>query len=231
MSLRKLTLVIAAIISFNLNTEAQRKSRKTKTPLEIPAEKSVGSIPLKEYQSTIKDGVFSNKYFGFSLNLPQDWNIVDGHIVEYENINGEMRVKKTTLPKQIDEFRKNLIILSKYPLGQIPNANLVIVAGLISNSNRPLREIVAESKQAIENYKEMPYVLTQDLTEIQAGLEKGFFYEFSSKSNDFDFRQRQYIFWRKGHMMIFNLFYTKIEELKELEKSIQTLSFEKENNQ
>ncbi|MDQ4121484.1 MAG: hypothetical protein M3209_08570 [Acidobacteriota bacterium] len=230
MSVKKLTLIIAAIISFNLNIEAQKKSRKTNTPVEIPAEKSAGSVSLEEYQSTIKDGVLSNKYFGFSLYLPQDWNIVDGHVVEYENINGRLRVKKNTLPKQIDEFRKNLIILSKYPLGKIPNANLVIMAGLISNINRPWREIVAESKQAIEKYKEMPYLLTQDLTEIQAGHEKGFFYEFSSKSNDFEFRQRQYIFRRKGHMMIFNLFYTKIEELKELEKTIQTLRFEKENN-
>jgi hypothetical protein len=90
----------------------------------------------------ISHNVYENKYFSFSLPLPDGWHVADNKTEEYIRQTSKQAIVENaptleTALKEVEKTTYQLLILSQYPIGSSGNTNPYLIVGAEKVSQVP----------------------------------------------------------------------------------------------
>ncbi len=211
--------------NFNKKTTEKYINSFYVTDLAAPS-MTAAELP-KDFGIEIKNEKFSSKFLGFSMNVPQNWTIVEKEQTEMFKDLSAQKFENSTA--KIDESLafslKNtefLLVATKTQLeSSVSSASLLIAAEKVSFPNFvPLKMVEAYSKNYIEASEK---VLGKPGSTKLSGVDFAWIEIGDAKLNS---RKRIYIANRKGIALEIFLIYQKEDELNILLDSLQSVKFE-----
>lgn len=91
--MKKLTFLLTAAIAFSLTVSAQTKTRAKPAPKPVP---KVLPSTAELDKGTIEDGQYTNKYFGITFQVPENWQVQEEIINKIIKDQGAKSVKAKT---------------------------------------------------------------------------------------------------------------------------------------
>lgn len=131
---------------------------------------------LDYYYGKVDDGVFNNDYVEMSLNVPEDWNIVEDQVrQQMEVMAAQLLAEDSEALADIDleEIRVyNMLFLFKYPLEKQEkfNPSMLSVVERFEDESVENAESYLKASKALMETNDLPmgfkYVFVNDLKEV-----------------------------------------------------------------
>lgn len=180
-----------------------------------------------------EEGVYQNRFFGFSLALPEDWNLANRDETSAARFVGLMEVqtgdaqKNALLEKSLNNF-EFLLFATKKAFGVPDNALILLAASKIQIpvgnlkqvAETNLEEIVARSKS-----KERDFKIIKNVYEFKLGSEAFAGFDFEIQALLGKQKQRLIFGKRKGHLLMFVIGAANDKDFAAVEQVLQTLNF------
>jgi len=92
--MKKLIFLLTAAVLFSLTVSAQTKPRAKTAPKAAPPAKKAAAAELDK--GTIEDGQYTNKYFGITFQVPENWQVQEEIVNKIIKDEGAKSVKAKT---------------------------------------------------------------------------------------------------------------------------------------
>ncbi|MBI4522479.1 MAG: hypothetical protein HY695_01560 [Deltaproteobacteria bacterium] len=182
---------------------------------------------------TIKGSVYKNSYFGFSVRLPDTWQIQDNETRQMLMTQGRRITAGSD--KEIQESLDasalqtvNLLTAFQYPLGSAVGYNpaFLVVAERINNDARFSRgrDYLLASRSMLEKSLLKPSFGNNLLSEVLGGVSFDIM-EVKLKTDRLTVQQRHYATIKKGYVLVVSISYTTERELQLLKGVLQSVKF------
>lgn len=182
-------------------------------------------------QGTIENSVYHNNYFGMSITIPDDWNVLDKKQMEMIANTGKQMVSKDSkkLIESAGDQSINLLAVFKHPLGTPVdfNPNFMCVAERVRHLpgiNRG-RDYHYHSRKLLK----ISGVNIKIADEIYSETFRGVVFDVMSSEmrlGNMVILQKQYAAIRKGYALLFVVSYSTPEQEKLLGNILDTLTFQ-----
>ena len=182
---------------------------------------------------TFENGIYTNKYFAFTLDLSDGWQIQENQTIQMmrqmgkEILSGDDENMKAALDLS-DMTTVNLLLATKHPLGSeiAFNPNIASVAEKIDPSSGIFqgRDYLVNARK----YMEMSRIQTEIEDSIGTLNLGGVDFDIMTVKmthQDKSLSQKYYIAIMKGYALSFIVSYTSDEEYQALESLLATLKF------
>ncbi|MBC7797498.1 MAG: hypothetical protein H7Z37_11550 [Pyrinomonadaceae bacterium] len=203
--------------------------------------KATNELPIVEAKpkpkglnGTVKNGVYRNDFFGFTLKTPESWQIAnaDEQLYAKEASKTVMQNSNATNNAMVEKNVDNanfLLMMTKEPLGIPENTSFVIGAEPYAYQNDE-REIAKISmKSLIDKYNKSAVVkqakVVRDVFETKIGGKSLTGFEIEAQVQNSKLRQRLYILKQKGYLISFIAGYSKESDSTEIDKILKTIVF------
>lgn len=218
--MKKLLFLLITAAAFSLTVSAQTKAR----PKAVP--KVAAAVELDK--GTIEDGQYTNKYFGISFQLPENWDVQEEIVNKIIKDRGAKSLKaKTAAGQKALNQASNRVTVAvtafKSPLGSDNNASFV----LSFEDLRPVPTV----KDAVDYLQLMVTTLKQvqlppgmNYSEIQAeklGTRQFGFIEINRK----EATQRMYVTVKKNYAIFFVFTYNDAADLETMRTMLANGNF------
>lgn len=211
----KIITTVLIVLSIMLMAGCQKKGDK---------ELSLGKIDGNKY---------TNEYFGFTAELPQDWNVADQETMKQMMDKGQEVVAKDNekLQKKLDlaEIKLlNLFMATKNPLDfQGINPNILSNAEKLSTLQgiKDGKEYLEASKKLLEGNKQIPFKFDKEIyTETISGKDFAVL-EATLESGDIKITQKYYSLIIDKYALNFICFYSDSDGLDDINNFIGSIKF------
>ena len=183
---------------------------------------------------TIEDSVYRNKYFGFTLRVPDKWQVQDDKAKETitdigrEALLGEDRNFETaTNASQLRTV--NLLTVFKYPLefAVSYNPGLACIAEKVDNRTgiKDGKDCLYQVKKFLEASELKPAFPKEIYSQTLGSIAFDVLY-IEINFGNMVVKQKYYTTIIKGYALSFIISFSTEEELKSLNQSLESLSFE-----
>lgn len=173
----------------------------------------------------IRDGVYYNRFFGFSFTYPKDWIIPDEALNERlkESANEEA-ARKGNLAQMKDAYL--LLTVSRHPLGTpgiALNPSILVAAEKISHvpGNPNAKDFLLGYRQ-IKVKQGIPSILSEPVEFRRAGLQ--FFRDdYQGAIRGVSISQSTFVLIKKGYALVITFTGQDRKSVEEMAKSMETI--------
>jgi len=209
--MKKLLTIIIAVFAFSTLVSAQTKTRPKPVPKAVPK-----VAPTVFEKGTVENSQYTNKYFGFTFPIPEDWNVQEeiiGKIIKSEGAKST-KAKTAAVQKEFDKAQSRLTValtVFKNPVGSEENASIVLSLEDVSPVPA-VKDAVDYLQLMITTFKQMQLPPDMKYTEVKAEKlgSKQFGYIDVTRAN---LKQRMYATVKKNYAILFVFSYTNDEDL------------------
>ncbi len=182
---------------------------------------------------TIEGSIYKNKYFGFSLKIPEKWQVQDNETKKMIMERGKKLAagNEGSLKELIDASELhtvNLLTMFQHPLGTPVDYNpaFVIVAERISHlpGITSGRDYFFHAKQLMER-AQIKYTFAKDTYSESISRLSFHVMEVEMKTASLLVKQKYYVTIMKGYALLFITSYTTDEEWKRQDEVIKSIKF------
>jgi hypothetical protein len=190
--------------------------------------------PEKINSGTIKNSVYSNAYFGFTLRIPDKWHVLDDKAEETimnvgrQALFGEDKnLKKATDVSEPETV--NLLTILKHPLESEVHYNpgLACIAEKIDHPPgiKEGKDCLYRVKQFLETSELEPAFPKEIYSQTLGGIDFDVLYiEFNY--GNMVVKQKYYTTIMKGYALSFIISFATEEDLKSLKQSLESINFQ-----
>ena len=196
----------------------------------LATEKKPEAVPL-DFLGVFNENSYTNTFFGFSLEFPEDWYNYDPSEIE-ERKNEGVKIFKTDKEKVnrtlAESAKKEVIILvvSQKKYGEAGAANLMFSVLKLPDNRLTSENLVVSTKNLLLN---SPIIqLSEDIKTIDMNGTKFSTIRFETTIGNQKIWQRLFVTVKKGYSVNFTMSYLDENGQKALENILKTLKFNKE---
>lgn len=207
---RLIFLLIVAACS--LTVSAQTKTRPKTAPKAVPKVAAAGELD----KGTVKDGQYTNKYFGIMFPIPENWQVQEEIVNKIIKDQGAKSAKgKTAAAQKALNQATNRVTVAmtvfKNPLGSDENASFVLSFEDL-RSIPSVKDAVDYLQLLVTTLKQVQLPPDMKYSEIQAeklGTRQFGFIEINKK----EATQRMYVTVKKNYAIFFVFTYNDAADL------------------
>lgn len=177
----------------------------------------------------IKGSTYENKYFGFSLQIPEKWHILNKNISSqiYEKAKDNIIKDDTKLRTSVDSYNKpqTLLWVVKYPFGSAPSPNISITAVELDSKSGVIRgkQLFGGIVKVLENAGLNCQVIKED--EENIGGIKFDTIEIDAKSENGITKNKFSVAILRGHALMICSTYKEEEDFRQIDLILQSIKF------
>ena len=191
------------------------------------------SQPQNEFLGGISNGVYKNPFFGFELEVPENWTKFDsGEVDTAKNLGVEaLRSESDRTNKLLEEATRAEVVvlaLGKFPLGSIENSALAIGVGK-QPSSKITAKMVAEAGKSILIKNPRNRLLSDVKTETISGKDFATF-EIELGMYGQKIPLRYYAAMIDDYSLTISMSYSDNESLQKMVKALQSIRFSRGSN-
>jgi hypothetical protein len=195
------------------------------------------SVPFQAYAEQldigeIRNSVYENKYFGFKLQVPVKWQVLNKSVSSqlYEKAKDNIVKKDNNLKSAVDSYNKPQILLwaVKYPLGTEPSPNISITAVELDSKYGIFRgkQLFEEIVKLLGNTG-LNYEVIKENDEENIGGIKFDTIEINVKSDNQIIKNKYSVAILRGHALMINSAYSSEDDFRQIDSILQSIKFDR----
>jgi hypothetical protein len=180
----------------------------------------------------VKDGVYENRFFGFSLKIPEGWQVQDAEsrkkfLQKGRQLSGGKETQLQEALEQAEQNTLNLLMLFRFPLGSTEayNPGFIVVAEKLAE-DAPIRsgtDYLAYAKRAME-LSRLPYSFGAISAETLGGKSFGTM-DVEVNVGKSPVKQSYHATVMKRHALVFILSYRDKEDFRSEKQILESVRF------